>query len=107
MNNEQLIIHNCILVVQEKGAFIMNDSGMLGVMLAETIVVLLLLMLAVYLIHCIVKISKNTENTNKILKDIQGQMYALKRQLSAESGDKAEADTYIVTYKTNNETETE
>ena len=85
----------------------MNDSGMLGVMLAETIVVLLLLMLAVYLIYCIIKISKNTENTNKILKDIQGQMYALKRQLSVESGDKAEADTYIVTYKTNNETETE
>lgn len=107
MNNEQLTIHNCILAVQEKGVFIMNDSGMLGVMLAETIVVLLLLMLAVYLIYCIIKISKNTENTNKILKDIQGQMYALKRQLSGESGSQAEADTYIVTYKTNNETETE
>ncbi|MBR1383716.1 MAG: hypothetical protein IJ555_07900 [Ruminococcus sp.] len=60
----------------------MNDSGMSGVLFAETIVVLILLILVAYLIYCIVKISKNTENTNKILREIQGQMYTLKRQLA-------------------------
>lgn len=79
---------------------------MFGVLLAETIVVLLLLMLAVYLMYCIYKISKNTENTNRILKDIQGQMYALKRQLAGDIESQTQAETYVVIDKNNNETET-
>ena len=41
------------------------------------------------------------------LKDIQGQMYALKRQLNNDGSSQTKADTYIVLDKTNNETEIE